>query len=213
MNPKAPYWCNIFIYDLEDNTQCTLDWFLSLAKNWEEWVMHQVVVLPFREPGLGGDLAKEAWNFNNGKLQVWDLWRNNSRHQQIGTRQLERSIIREDLGILMNKLKMSQQYALTAAKIHSLLASTRQSVSKISAKVKKNSSRLSLEPSGSLWIWYVIYLGNKCQKNHHRTFSVTEVIIRMFFTSKILNGIFKRSEIWHETYKTVLTFSTQQQNG
>lgn len=109
------------------------------------------------------NLAKENMRFNNGKLWVWHLRRNNPRHQLAGTRQLESSFIRKDLSILMNKLKMSQQCALMAVKIHTLLGSTRQCQQNV--RQGQKSSRLSLGPSSSHWMWYVIHLGNKCHEN------------------------------------------------
>ncbi|KAK4830053.1 hypothetical protein QYF61_008391 [Mycteria americana] len=75
--------------------------------------------------------------FNNGKCQVLHLGRNNPRHQQAGTNQLESTFTEEDMGILVDKLTMSHQYALMAKKVHSILGCIRQSVGRMSGKVHK----------------------------------------------------------------------------
>ncbi|PKU40226.1 rna-directed dna polymerase from mobile element jockey- hypothetical protein [Limosa lapponica baueri] len=66
-----------------------------------------------------------------------------------GANQLESSFTVEDLGILVDKFTMNQQYALLAKKAHSLLGCIRQSVDRMSGELI-NPSDYPLDPSDSL---------------------------------------------------------------
>ena len=72
-----------------------------------------------------GNLMK----FNKGKGKVLHLQRSNPRHQcMLGAKQLESSFAEKELGVLVNKLSMSQQCALATKKSNSVLSSIRKSI-------------------------------------------------------------------------------------
>ncbi|KFV86238.1 hypothetical protein N308_16114, partial [Struthio camelus australis] len=84
----------------------------------------------------------ESWaernlmKFSKGKCKVLHLGRNNPMHQyRLGTDLLESSSTKKDLGVLVDKLNMSQQCGLVAKKANGLLGCIRQSIASRSREV------------------------------------------------------------------------------
>jgi len=72
---------NIFIKHLDDGQAAPLA-NLQAIQNWDEWLMHQRVVLPFRGTLQAGVLGQENLiKSKKGKCQILNLVRNNPRHQ------------------------------------------------------------------------------------------------------------------------------------
>lgn len=123
---------------------------LQMVQNQEEWMIHQMVALSFR--GLGQ--PEEFFQKERHEIQQWENpslapGEEQPRHQQADADQLESSFTMEDLGILVDSFTMTQQCALMAKKVHSLLGCIRQSVGRMLDEMINPSSYL-LEPSDSL---------------------------------------------------------------
>lgn len=74
--------------------------------------------------------------FSKGKGKVLHLQRSNPRHLCIlGAKQMESSFAEKGLGVLLNKLSVSQQYALVTEESNSILSSIRKSIASSSKMV------------------------------------------------------------------------------
>ncbi|XP_064901183.1 uncharacterized protein LOC135577216 [Columba livia] len=134
----GPVLFNLFIHDLDEDTECTLSKFADDTKLGE--VADTPKVCAAIQCGLDRleDWAeKNLMKFNKGKCRVQYLGTNNPRHQyRLGVDLLESSIAKKDLGVLVdNRLNMSQQCALVAKKANSVLGSIRMSVASRSMEV------------------------------------------------------------------------------
>jgi len=97
-------WFNTFISDLVDGAEYTLSK-SAMIQSWEQWLIHQAVVLPFR-----GDISKlgkwadrNLMKLNKWKWQVLPLGRNSPRHlDRLGLTCWEAALQEEALRVLTN---------------------------------------------------------------------------------------------------------------
>lgn len=79
---------------------------------------------------------EESHEVQQGKCQVLHLGRSNLSHQyKLGAKQLESNPAGKELGVLGNKLTMSQQCTLTAKKANSILSYVRKTTASRSGEV------------------------------------------------------------------------------
>ncbi|KAK4806774.1 hypothetical protein QYF61_005570 [Mycteria americana] len=129
---------NIFINNLADRAECTLNKFADDTK------VGGMADMPEGHAAIQRDFDKlEKWadrnlmQFNKGKCKVLPLGRNNPMHRyMLGATQLESSLAEKDLGVLVDtRLNMSQQCALAAKRASGILGCIRRSVASRSREV------------------------------------------------------------------------------
>ncbi|GAB0205687.1 mitochondrial enolase superfamily member 1 [Grus japonensis] len=134
--------------------------YLDFSKAFDT-VSHNILIRNFRKCGLcewtvrtGTDTLEgcgaiqrdldrlESWvernhmKFNTGKCRVLHLGKNNPRHQhRLGVDLLGSSTAEKDLGVLVDKLSMSQQCALVAKKANGILGWIKKSMASRSREV------------------------------------------------------------------------------
>jgi len=89
---------NIFISGLDEGIVSTIS-SLLMIRSWEEWLTHQMAVLPFSEMWTGWRVGhRNQMKFKKSKGRVLGLGRNNRMHQhRLGDDLLERSSAERDL--------------------------------------------------------------------------------------------------------------------
>lgn len=111
--------------------------FRSQIQNWEELLIDQVVVVPFRGifRGWRNVLVRNLLKLGKRMCRVVPLGRSSLRHQDrlgndsLGNDSLQSILAEKTLGFLLDpKLTMSLQCAIVAKVVTSLLGSVRQSV-------------------------------------------------------------------------------------
>lgn len=106
--------------------------FRSQIQNWEELLIDQVVVVPFRGifRGWRNVLARNLLKLGKRMCRVVPLGRSSLRHQdRLGNDSLQSILAEKTLGFLLDpKLTMSLQCTIVAKVVTSLLGSVRQSV-------------------------------------------------------------------------------------
>ncbi|GAB0180757.1 mitochondrial enolase superfamily member 1 [Grus japonensis] len=134
----GPVLFNVFINDLDKETECTLSKFADDTK------LGGAADTPEGCPTIQQDLDRlESWakrnqmKFNKGKCRVLHLGKNNPKHQyRSGVDLLGSSTGKKDLGVLAdNKLSMSQQWALVAKKANGTLGCIKKSMASRSREV------------------------------------------------------------------------------
>jgi len=127
----------LFINDLDEELECTL------SKCAHDTKLGGVADAPEACAAIQCDLDRlESWaernlmKFKKGKCRVLHLERNNPMHQyRLGVDLLERSSVERDLGVLVDRMTMSQQCALAAKKANEILRCFRRSVASRSREV------------------------------------------------------------------------------
>ncbi|PKU27057.1 rna-directed dna polymerase from mobile element jockey-like [Limosa lapponica baueri] len=113
---RGPVLFNILINGLDDGAEYTLSKSADIAK------LGGVADTPNGCANLQRDLNRlEKWayknvmKFNKGNCKVLPLRRNDAVHQfRMWTDQMESSFAEKDSWVMLDKLNMSQEYALTA---------------------------------------------------------------------------------------------------
>ncbi|GAB0190318.1 mitochondrial enolase superfamily member 1 [Grus japonensis] len=118
----GPKLFNVFINDLGDGVECTLNSFADDTKlGGVADTLESCAAIQRYLDRMEKWADRNVTEFNKGKCKVLHLGRNNPRHQyMLGATQLEISFAEKDLGFLVDKLTMSQQCALET-KIDSIL--------------------------------------------------------------------------------------------
>lgn len=116
-----PILFNTSINNLQGETECTFCKFTDNTK-WEVVDVSEGCAAIKRNLDR---LRKEqkTWNATKGKCKVLYLWRNTKHQYGLGAKSLGSSFAKWDLRVLVDKLTVSQQCALTAKKAHSNLTS------------------------------------------------------------------------------------------
>jgi len=120
-----------------------------VMQNWQEWLIHQRVILPSR--GTLTDWRNRmteisTGKFNTEKCKVLHLGRNSAMNQyKLEATQLESSFAQKDLGVLMDtKLNTSQQCILVAQKTNSILGCSRK---RVASSIQKLSGCVPGQPT------------------------------------------------------------------
>lgn len=98
--------------------------------------MYQLPVAPFRGTSAGWRNGMTMISSSSVKGKVLPLGRNNRIHQYtLGADWADKQLCREDLGLLLEKLTISQQYVLVVKQANSRLSCVRKSVTSRSKEV------------------------------------------------------------------------------
>ncbi|GAB0179162.1 mitochondrial enolase superfamily member 1 [Grus japonensis] len=134
----GPVLFNIFISDLDKETECTLSKFADDTKL--GGVANKPEGCTVIQRGLD---RPESWvkrnhlKFSKSKCRVLNLGKNNPKHQyRLEVDLLGSSTVEKDLGVLVDsKLSMSQQHALVAKAANGVLGCIKKSVASRSREV------------------------------------------------------------------------------